>query len=250
MKTASEEAKKRLIFALDMGEDLEKTLGWVDRLKDHVGLFKVGKEAFTYFGPEIVHRIQHKGGRVFLDLKFHDIPNTVAKAAEGAVKLGVAMFNLHALGGRDMMVQALSSAEQAARQARLPIPTILAVTLLTSLSNSDVKDLGFRLSSEELVVHLAQSARLAGLAGVVASPRDVTAIRRACGERFLIVTPGIRWEKAVPGDDQKRVDTPREAVKNGADFIVVGRPIRLAGDPAGTADRIVREITQGLADRG
>jgi len=250
MKTASDEARKRLIFALDMGEDLEKTLGWVDLLKDRVGLFKVGKEAFTHFGPELVHRIQEKGGRVFLDLKFHDIPNTVAKAAEGAVKLGVAMFNLHALGGRAMMGQALSSTEQAARDARLPTPAILAVTLLTSLSNGDLKDLGFRLSSKELVVHLAQSARLAGLAGVVASPRDVTAIRRVCGEQFLIVTPGIRWEKNVPGDDQKRVDTPREAVKNGADFIVVGRPIRLAEDPVKVADYIVQEIALGLADKG
>ena len=249
MKTPSDEARKRLIFALDMGEDLEKTLGWVDLLKDRVGLFKVGKEAFTQFGPEIVRRIQERGGRVFLDLKFHDIPTTVAKAAEGAVKLGVAMFNLHALGGRDMMVAALSSAEQAARDARVPAPTILAVTLLTSLTNSDLKDLGFRLSSEELVVLLAQAARMAGLPGVVASPRDVTAIRRVCGEEFLIVTPGIRWEKNVPGDDQKRVDTPREAVKNGADFIVVGRPIRLAGDPAGTADRVVEEISKGLQDR-
>lgn len=249
MKTPSDEARKRLIFALDMGEDLEKTLGWVDRLKDHVGLFKVGKEAFTHFGPRIVHGIRQKGGRVFLDLKFHDIPNTVAKAAEGAVKLGVAMFNLHALGGKEMMVQALSSAEQAAHEARVPSPIILAVTLLTSLSNGDVKDLGFRFSSEELVVHLARSARLAGLAGVVASPRDVTAIRRACGEGFLIVTPGIRWEKAVPGDDQKRVDTPREAIKNGADFIVVGRPIRLAEDPAAAADRIVGEIARGQAEK-
>ncbi len=249
MKTPSDEARKRLIFALDMGEDLEKTLGWVDRLRDHVGLFKVGKEAFTHFGPQIVHGIQQKGGRVFLDLKFHDIPNTVAKAAEGAVKLGVAMFNLHALGGKEMMVQALSSAGQAAQEARVPLPVILAVTLLTSLSDSDVKDLGFRFSSEELVVYLARSARLAGLAGVVASPRDVTAIRRACGKGFLIVTPGIRWENAVPGDDQKRVDTPREAVKNGADFIVVGRPIRLAQDPAAAADRIVGEIARGLADK-
>jgi len=149
-----------------------------------------------------------------------------------------------------MMVQAISSAQQAAREAHVPVPTLLAVTLLTSLSSSDLRDLGFRLSSEELVVLLAQAARMAGLAGVVASPRDVTAIRRVCGEEFLIVTPGIRWEKAVPGDDQKRVDTPREAVKNGADFIVVGRPIRLAEDPAKAADRIVQEIALGLADQG
>jgi orotidine-5'-phosphate decarboxylase len=250
MKTRSEEAKKRLIFALDMGEDLEKTLEWVDRLKDHVGLFKVGKEAFTHFGPEIVQRIQDRGGRVFLDLKFHDIPNTVAKAAEGAVKLGVAMFNLHALGGRDMMVQALSSARKAAGDAGVPTPVILAVTVLTSLSGGDLKDLGFLMSPDELVVKLAQMARAAGMSGVVASPREVSAIRAVCGRNFLIVTPGIRLGDEVGKDDQKRVDTPREALRNGADYIVVGRPIRLARDPAVAADRIVEEIGLGLAEQG
>ncbi len=249
MKTRSDEARGRLIFALDMGEDLEKTLQWVDRLKERVGLFKVGKEAFTHFGPEIVRRIHDRGGRVFLDLKFHDIPNTVAKAAEGAVKLGVAMFNLHALGGRDMMVQARSSAEQAAALFGVPAPIILAVTVLTSLSDGDLMELGFQIPSVDLAVKLAQMSRDAGLSGVVASPREVSAIRAACGSGFRIVTPGIRLGDEIGKDDQKRVDTPREAVKNGADYIVVGRPIRLAQDPAVAADRIVEDIALGLADR-
>lgn len=232
-----------------MGEDLEETLQWVDRLKDRVGLFKVGKEAFTRFGPEIVRRIQDRGGRVFLDLKFHDIPNTVAKAAEGAVKLGVAMFNLHALGGRDMMLQARSSAEQTAALSGVPTPIILAVTVLTSLSDGDLRELGFQIPSGDLVVKLAQMSRDAGLSGVVASPREVSAVRAACGRGFRIVTPGIRLGDEIGKDDQKRVDTPREAMKNGADYIVVGRPIRLAQDPVATADRILEEIALGLAER-
>ncbi|HOD36037.1 MAG TPA: orotidine-5'-phosphate decarboxylase [Syntrophales bacterium] len=250
MKTPSDEARKRLIFALDMGEDLEKTLGWVDRLKDHVGLFKIGKEAFTHFGPQIVHGIQRKGGRVFLDLKFHDIPNTVAKAAEGAVKLGVAMFNLHALGGKEMMAQAFSAAQKTAGDAGVPTPVILAVTVLTSLSGVDLKDLGFQMSPDELAIQLARMARAAGMSGVVASPREVSAIRAVCGRDFLIVTPGIRLGDEVGKDDQKRIDTPREAVRNGADYIVVGRPIRLARDPAAAAVRIVEEIALGLAEQG
>lgn len=249
MKIRTEEAKERLIFALDMGEDLEKTLEWVDRLNNRVGLFKVGKEAFTRFGPEIVHRIRDRGGRVFLDLKFHDIPNTVARAAEGAVRLGVAMFNLHALGGRDMMVQALAAARKTAGDAGVPTPVILAVTVLTSLSTGDLKGLGFQISPDDLVVKLARVARAAGMSGVVASPREVSAIRAACGKDFLVVTPGIRLGDEAGQDDQKRVDTPREALRNGADYIVVGRPIRLARDPATAADRIVREIGLGLADK-
>ena len=249
MKTRNRQARDRLIFALDMGEDIRKTLAWVDLLKDHVGLFKVGKEAFTHYGPEIVARIREAGGSVFLDLKFHDIPNTVAKASEGAVQLGVSMFNLHALGGEEMMSAAARAAERAASTAGVSKPVVLAVTVLTSLADADLKALGFPMTSAELVVRLATMARHAGMSGVVASPQDVAAVREACGQDFVIVTPGIRWEKSVPGDDQKRVDTPRDAIAGGADFIVVGRPIRLAADPAGTADRVVEEIALGLADR-
>ncbi len=250
-KIPSKEARSRLIFALDMGDGIDETLQWVERLRDHIGVYKIGKEAFTHFGPEIVRRIQALGGRVFLDLKFHDIPNTVAKAAEGAVKLGVAMFNLHALGGREMMEKTVQAAERAAREAGVEKPLILAVTVLTSLNDRDLADLGIPQTTQSLAAHLAAGAHRAGIGGVVASPQDILSIRKACGPDFAIVTPGIRMGGGgeVDKDDQKRIDTPREAIRNGADYIVVGRPIRLAKDPVEAADRIVEEIAQGLADR-
>lgn len=248
--TPSSEARSRLIFALDMGDGIDETLQWVERLRGHIGVYKIGKEAFTHFGPEIVRRIHGLGGRVFLDLKFHDIPNTVAKAAEGAVRLGVAMFNLHALGGREMMEKTVQAVQKAARETGAPMPLVLAVTVLTSLNDRDLAELGFRQTTQALAAHLAAAARRAGMGGVVASPRDILPIREACGPDFAIVTPGIRLAgDEVERDDQKRVDTPREAIRSGADYIVVGRPIRLAKDPAGAADRIVEEIALGLADR-
>jgi orotidine-5'-phosphate decarboxylase len=246
----SKEARSRLIFALDMGDGIHETVHWVERLRDHVGVYKVGKEAFTHFGPAIVHRIQDLGGRVFLDLKFHDIPNTVAKAAEGAVKLGVSMFNIHALGGREMMEKTVEAAGKAAHAAGMEVPLVLAVTVLTSLNDGDLSDLGFHQTTQALASHLAVAARRAGVGGVVASPQDILSIRRACGAGFAIVTPGIRMGGGdVETDDQKRVDTPREAIRNGADYIVVGRPIRLAKDPVEAADRMVEEIALGLAER-
>jgi orotidine-5'-phosphate decarboxylase len=247
----SNEARSRLIFALDMGDGVDETLQWVERLRDHVGVYKVGKEAFTHFGPGIVRRIQDLGGRVFLDLKFHDIPNTVAKAAEGAVKLGVAMFNLHALGGREMMEKTVEAVEKATRETGREKPLVLAVTVLTSLNDQDLSEIGFRQTTQDLASHLAAAARRAGVGGVVASPQDIQPIRRICGPDFAIVTPGIRLGGGEAAkDDQKRVDTPREAIRSGADYIVVGRPIRLAKDPVEAADRIVEEIGLGLADRG
>ncbi len=249
-KIPSKEARSRLIFALDMGDGIDETLQWVERLRDHIGVYKIGKEAFTHFGPEIVRRIQDLGGRVFLDLKFHDIPNTVAKAAEGAVKLGVAMFNLHASGGREMMEKTVGAVEKTAREAGVQKPLILAVTVLTSLNDRDLADLGFQQTSQELAARLAAMAHKAGVGGVVASPQDIPSIRKACGSAFAIVTPGIRMGgDNVEKDDQKRIDTPRAAIGNGADYIVVGRPIRLAKDPVEAADRIVEEIALGLADR-
>lgn len=245
--TPSEDARSRLIFALDMGDGLDETLRWVGILRGHIGVYKIGKEAFTRFGPEIVRRIQGLGGKVFLDLKFHDIPNTVARAAEGAVRLGVAMFNLHALGGREMMETTVRAAEKTAREAGVPMPLILAVTVLTSLNDRDLSELGFQQTTRALAAHLAATAHRAGMGGVVASPQDIRSIRKACGPGFAVVTPGIRLgDGGVESDDQKRIDTPREAIRNGADYIVVGRPIRLAKDPVGTADRIVEEIALGL----
>lgn len=246
----NEEARGRLILALDVGGNIGEALAWTGRLADHVGMFKIGKEAFTSFGPDVVRGIEEKGGNVFLDLKFHDIPHTVARAAEAAVKLGVSMFNVHALGGRKMMEEAVRSAGDTSRRFGVPMPVVLAVTVLTSLGDDDMADMGFSGSSaHDLAVRLARLAKESGVSGVVASAWEVPAIREACGENFIIVTPGIRADSRVAGDDQKRVLTPEEAVRGGADFLVVGRPITAAGDPVAAADEMVRAIARGMAQR-
>jgi len=239
-------SRDKLIFALDLGEDLDEAVRWTDLLKDHVGMFKVGKEAFTRFGPRIVSSIRERGGKVFLDLKFHDIPNTVAMASQAAVKLGISMLNIHALGGREMMARAVDSVNQTAIALGIAPPVLLAVTVLTSLNDSDIKAIGFGCTTGELVLKLAVSAKDAGVSGVVASAQDVSSIRKACGEDFVIVTPGIRPSTTVAGDDQKRTLTPRDAVAMGADYLVVGRPIRLADDPVAAANSITEDIASGL----
>ncbi|MCK4534234.1 MAG: orotidine-5'-phosphate decarboxylase [Syntrophobacterales bacterium] len=247
MQAPSRNSRSKLIFALDLGEDMDEAIRWADLLKDHVGMLKIGKETFTRFGPSIVSRIIEKGGNVFLDLKFHDIPNTVAMASEAAVKLGISMFNIHALGGNEMMERAVASVNNTARSMGIVPPMLLAVTVLTSLDDSNLEEMGFKCSTRELALKLAVSARRAGISGVVASAQDVIQIREACGKDFIIVTPGIRLGSKVAGDDQKRVLTPRDAITMGADYIVVGRPIRLADDPVAVADRISEEISKGLA---
>lgn len=238
----------KLIFALDTESRMEEAMSWVDRLREHVGLFKIGKESFVYHGPDIIQKIKAKDCQVFLDLKFHDIPNTVAAAAVAAVKLGVVMFNVHALGGKRMMEDAITATRRTAQQADLPVPLVLAVTVLTSLNDDDLKKLGFDRSASELALHLARIAQDAGVSGVVASAHDVEEIRKACGQDFVIVTPGIRG-KEMAGDDQKRVWTARNAIASGADYVVIGRPIRTADDPVHQADKIVQEIAEGLAIR-
>ena len=226
---------------------MDEAIRLVDLLTGHVGMFKIGKEAFTRFGPSFVASVLERGGNVFLDLKFHDIPNTVAMAAEAAVRLGVSMFSIHALGGGAMMERAVESVKNTAAAMGIVPPVLIAVTVLTSLDDSNLEEMGFKCSTGELAVKLAITARNAGASGVVASPQDVIPIRKACGKDFVIVTPGIRLSDKVEGDDQKRVLTPREAVAMGADYIVVGRPIRLADDPAVAADMITEEISEGLA---
>jgi orotidine-5'-phosphate decarboxylase len=249
MSTSINPPRERLIFALDVGGGLEEALRWVDRLWDHVGLFKVGKESFVRFGTDIVRQIHGRGGRVFLDLKFHDIPNTAARAAEAACGLGVGMFNIHALGGMRMMKETVGAVRRLAEQSAGKPPVVLAVTVLTSLNDDDLKLLGFNGGTRETALHLARLAQDAGVSGVVASAEDAAAIRKVCGGEFLIVTPGIRGTGEVAGDDQKRIVTPAEAVSSGADYLVVGRPIRQAADPAGEADAIAKEIALGLALR-
>jgi len=190
-----------------------------------------------------------KGGRVFLDLKFHDIPNTVARAGEAAVALNVDMFNVHASGGSRMIRETVQAAAACAEKRGAGCPIVLAVTVLTSLNDQDLAEIGFEKTADELALHLAKMAREAGASGVVASPRDILSLRRTLGEDFLIVTPGIRASDEKVADDQKRTLSAFEAISAGADYIVVGRPIRQAQDPLEACRRIIREIADGLEAR-
>jgi orotidine-5'-phosphate decarboxylase len=232
---------KKLILALDV-ENQREAERVTDLLRGKVGAFKVGSELFTANGPAVVEMIQEKGEKVFLDLKFHDIPNTVAKATEQVCKLGVFMLNLHASGGSEMMRAAHAAVQNAAAQTKRARPILLAVTVLTSLNESILaQELSIERPLSEQVAHLARMAQDAGLDGVVASPQEIREIRAACGKDFLIVTPGVRPVWAAAGD-QKRIMTPKEAIQAGADYIVVGRPILAAPDPAAAAERILSEM--------
>jgi orotidine-5'-phosphate decarboxylase len=235
------QAKERIIFALDV-EHFREAQRWVNLLKDHVGLFKVGKQLFTHAGPKVIDMIRQKGQKVFLDLKFHDIPNTVSKAGEEATKHQVTMFNLHALGGFEMMKKTVEASRAVAKNLAIPKPIILAVTLLTSMDEGTLKEVGLKGPILEAVGRLALLAKEAGVDGVVASPQEIGIIREKCGKDFLIVTPGIR----APGDkkdDQKRTLSPKEAITAGADYLVIGRPIREAPDPIEVVQRIIEDIS-------
>jgi orotidine-5'-phosphate decarboxylase len=232
--------KKQLIVALDV-DTKEKALGLVEKLKAEVKIFKIGSELFTSCGPSIVEEAQNAGAKIFLDLKFHDIPNTAAKSAIAATRLGVFIFNVHALGGPDMMKKAAEAAADESKRLKIAKPKIIAVTVLTSMDENILKKIGINDNMEKQVLRLAELAKDASLDGVVASPSEVKLIRRALGDEFIIVTPGVRPKWAAV-NDQKRVMTPKEAVDNGADFIVVGRPIIDAPDPLAAAKRVLEEI--------
>ncbi len=237
------DARNRIIFAMDVGH-FGDAQHFVRLLKDRVGMFKVGKQLFTHAGPKVVDMIQQKGQRTFLDLKFHDIPNTVAKASEEATKLNVRMFNVHAMGGLEMMTAAVKAARKTAKELGVQKPSVLAVTVLTSLDRQALKELGIQSGVDKQVARLAQLAKKGGLDGVVASPQEIQLIRKTCGKDFVIVTPGVRPAGSAK-DDQKRVMTPREAIEAGADYLVVGRPIQNAKDPVAAAEGIVEEIGTG-----
>jgi orotidine-5'-phosphate decarboxylase len=235
--------RDRLIVALDV-DSLKQAKQIVQLLAADVGMFKIGKQLFTHAGPNAVQLVQELGGEIFLDLKFHDIPNTVAKAAVEATRLGVKMFNVHASGSLEMMRTTVKEVERVCRQEKLRRPIMLAVTVLTSLNQDDLQRVGVEHEVADQVVRLALLTKEAGMDGVVASPHEVADIRAACGRRFVIVTPGIR-----PGQshrhDQQRVMTPAEAIRSGVDYIVVGRPIVEAGDPVKAARAIVADMEQG-----
>ncbi len=243
-----QEAKDRLIFALDV-DSLDEAKSWVERLQGKVGVFKVGKQLFTRTGPDVVRMIRDAGGEVFLDLKFHDIPNTVAMAGVEACRLGVRMFNVHALGGREMMAATVAAVDRLFPRGSVGRPMLLAVTILTSSTGETLREIGIERPVAEMVPRLARLAQSAGIDGVVASPREAELIRSACGENFAIVTPGVRPADADL-NDQKRVATPGEAIAAGASYLVIGRPIAAAADPQVAAERIIEEIGTALAQKG
>ncbi|MEW5746718.1 MAG: orotidine-5'-phosphate decarboxylase [Nitrospirota bacterium] len=233
--------KDKLIIALDV-PDAKKALAIVDMLGEHAGVFKVGFELFVGAGPAIVEQIQKKGKKVFLDLKFHDIPITVSKAAVEATRLGVYMFNLHASGGLAMMTRCTEAVAEVCRKEHLQRPKIIGVTTLTSLDDKTLKsELCIQHGLKAHVKHLALLAQKAGLDGVVASPHEIGVIKQHCGSAFLVVTPGVRPSWAPP-DDQRRTATPKEAIKDGADYIVMGRGIVKQEDPIKAIELISLEM--------
>lgn len=231
----------RMILALDMPEPAY-AIEIVDNFSDYINIFKVGFELFVSSGPGIVEEILKKDKKVFLDLKFHDIPNTVSKAAVAATKLGVNMFNLHTSGGLNMMRKCRENVIETCLKENIERPKILGVTILTSISREILKDeLGIQYSLKTHVKQLAFLAMNAGLDGVISSPRDAGMIRKHCDKGFLIVTPGIRPSWTLP-DDQKRTMTPKEALKQGADHIVLGRAVLQQPDPIKAIELILLEV--------
>jgi len=237
------DARSRLIVALDL-PDRPQALRAVETLAGHVGTFKVGLELFVSEGPAIVSAIVERGERVFLDLKLHDIPNTVAGAVRSACNLGVQMLTLHAAGGRSMLEAALEAAHASPRP-----PLLLAVTALTSLSGEQIRSMGVQESAEAWVERLAGIALQSGVDGLVTSPLEVARLRAIAGPDVKLVTPGIR-PAGSDAQDQARKAEPGQAILAGADYLVVGRPILRAADPAEAASLIVAEIREALDLRG
>ncbi len=229
----------RLLVALDVDAAAD-ALALADTLRGVAGGFKIGSRLFTAEGPSVVSRLTDRGDRVFLDLKFHDIPSTVAGAVEAAARLGVWMLNVHASGGLDMMRAARTAAAETSARRGNPAPLVIAVTVLTSLEPADLARLGVGDDVGRHVDRLARLAADAGLDGIVASPQEAARIRRWADGRFLIVTPGIRV--GAPTDDQVRTSGAAEALRAGASYLVVGRPIIKAADPRAAAEAIAHSV--------
>jgi orotidine-5'-phosphate decarboxylase len=237
--------KERMILALDV-EHFQEAQKLVKEFKDHIGMFKVGKQLFTHCGTKIVDFIKMNGAKVFLDLKYHDIPNTVSKAGVEAMKLGVDMFNVHASGGLAMMTETRSALHEASKKLVMERPKVIAVTVLTSMDDTELQKLGLAVSAADWTRKLALLAKEAGLDGVVASGHDIEMIRSLCGKEFIIVTPGVRIGEGK--DDQKRTITPGEAVRKGATYIVLGRAVLASKNPKETLRQIEEEV-RGAASR-
>ncbi len=229
----------KIILALDTSSlDVAKKL--IKEVEGVINYYKIGSELFTAHGWEAVELVKKAGGRIFLDLKFHDIPNTVAKAAAVVCEHEVDMFNVHTLGGLEMMKQVRKTVDERAKGKKKPI--ILGVTILTSHTEKDLDDIGIKRNVNDQVLHLAGLAEKAGLDGVVSSPQEITLIRGKLPKDFLIVTPGIRPAGSEKGD-QKRTFTPQDAIQSGCDYMVIGRPIYAAPQPRKAAAEIVQSLT-------
>jgi orotidine-5'-phosphate decarboxylase len=233
-------AKDKLIIALDV-PTAARARELAARLRGAAGMFKIGSQLFTAAGPDLVRDVVAMGGRVFLDLKFHDIPNTVAAAGVEAARLGVAMLNVHAGGGREMMRRVADAVAETAAREGFAKPIVLGVTVLTSADAATLAETGLNIEPAAQVERLARLAAESGLDGVVASPHEAELVRAATHPRFVIVTPGVR-PAGASHDDQKRVATPAGAIRAGADYIVVGRAILQADDPAAAAREIVDKM--------
>jgi orotidine-5'-phosphate decarboxylase len=241
-------AGAKLIVALDV-PNAASALQLAGTLQTRIGMLKIGSELFTAEGPALVRDLAANGHRVFLDLKFHDIPNTVRAAVREASRMGVTMVNVHATGGRKMMRAAADGARDATVGSGGRPPIVIAVTVLTSLAGNDLEEVGLAGSPSDAATRLARLAQESGLDGVVASPHEIAAVRRACGSDFVIVTPGIRPASAA-SDDQARIATPEAAVELGADYLVIGRPITAAPDPVAATEAIVHEMERALRQSG
>ena len=238
------DAKERMILALDVGA-FHEAQELIERFREHVGMFKVGKQLFTACGPKIIDFLKGRGAKVFLDLKYHDIPNTVSKAAVEAARLGVDMFNVHASGGFTMMAQTREAVREEAELHGTGQPTIIAVTVLTSIDGAELERMGIGLSPREITRRLALLTKEAGLDGVVASGQELELIREVCGKDFVIVTPGVRITETK--DDQKRTSGPGEAILKGATYLVLGRTVLAATNPEETLAQVEKQISDALS---
>jgi orotidine-5'-phosphate decarboxylase len=232
--------KDRIIVAMDVG-DASSANDLMSKLYPTIKIFKVGSQLFTAAGLEIINTVKRKGADCFLDLKFHDIPATAAKSAAAATKLGVEIFDIHASGGSEMMKMAVEASRKTADKNKIKRPTILGITVLTSMGKKDLETMGIKKDPLDQVLFLTELAKKSGLNGVVSSAGEIEAIKKEFGKDFIVVTPGIRPSWAAKAD-QKRVATPKEAFDRGADYIVIGRPITDVEDPKAAAERIIGEI--------